>query len=234
MDYAGYKDKLIREFKSFEQNDAVFKRYLNNVKSGRNVWLNANRAVERAGEKVSMMLRSIADSCPYDILRELTAEEYRFLFNYSANIGAMAQEITNQAADIYMNVRFPKIDDSRIDGLLEILMNDNDSNILLSTSQVFNDGVGSNIAQDGVNELINFNSWIQEQAGFGTFMRRMTDGSCCKWCTSMADGQWHKRGEEPADFWRFHKDCTCWIDYKVDKRIDVVSFLNRNGKMTKA
>lgn len=233
MDYAGYKDKLIREFKSFEQNDAVFRGYLNNIKSGRNVWLNANRAVERAGEKVSKMLRSIADSCPYDILRELTAEEYRFLFNYSAKIGAMAQEITNQAADIYMNVRFPKIDDSRIDGLLEILLNDYNSNILLSTSEVFNDGIGYNIAQDGINELINYNSRLQDQAGFGTYMRRRTDGSCCKWCDSMADGNWYGKGEEPADFWRFHQNCTCWIEYKVNKRIDVVSYKTRNGKMSR-
>lgn len=235
MKYEDYKDKIVREFSSWEKSDATYKGYLNNLNNGRNVWLNANRAVERAGEKMSSLLREVANSdIAYEDLRRLTAEEYRFLFNHSSNIGAIAQRLTNEAADIHMTVKFPKIDDSRIDGLLEILTRDHDNNILLSLSEVYNDGIGYNIAQDSINELIGYNSRIQNKAGFNTYMIRRTDGHCCEWCDKVADGVAYRKGEEPDDFWRFHDNCTCWIEYKVDKRIDIVSYKTRNGKMTKA
>lgn len=235
MDYKYYKNKIVTEFDTWKKTDNVYKGYLKNLESGRNVWLNANRAVERSGEKMSSLLREIANSdIAYEDLRRLTAEQYRYLFNHSAEIGSIAQRLTNEAADIHMNVRFPKIDDSRIDGLLDILTRDYNNNLLLHLSEVFNDGIGYNIAQDGVNELVDFNSRLQQKAGFNTYMTRRTDGHCCEWCDKIADGVAYRKGEEPEDFWRFHENCTCWIEYKVDKRIDIVSYKMRNGKMKKA
>lgn len=225
---------VLKEFYSWKKNDPTMKNYERLINEGKDVWKNANLAAERAGRQMSQILELYAPNryVTLEEMQEATRAGYKALYDYTARLGGTAQRLTNEAADIHMNVKMPRIDDSRINGLMDQLEEDY-AHKSLEDSGVFNKGVGENIGKTGVNDVIDYNSRIQRRAGFIPLMRRKTDGSCCKWCSSMADGKWYKRGEEPADFWRFHVNCTCWIDYKVGKEIDVVSFYKNTNK-TKA
>lgn len=68
-----------------------------------------------------------------------------------------------------------------------------------------------NITVSFHDDYIRENADFRTKAGIECYVERITDGTCCQWCTDIA-GKYLMR-EQPEGFWGKHDNCSCMIIY---------------------
>lgn len=69
-----------------------------------------------------------------------------------------------------------------------------------------------NVANSFHDDYVRENAKFRSKAGIKCYIVRETDGSCCKWCTSLAGR--YVYGEEPAEVYHRHDNCTCTTTFE--------------------
>lgn len=218
-------DDMLKDFKKWVTTDKNAQAMWDKVKNNSQTWSDATNYSELVGKEWAKLFERVDLS---DIDEEVINEIRNGLkkaYSESAYYSQFVQNNTNGKAKIGMRSLEPRIDESRIDNLIEKL--NEDSEWLLDKAVV------SNIARSAVTDTIEANARIQQNAGLHAYLKR--DGSnCCAWCDSMTGT--YEFGSEPADFWRVHKDCTCTIEYKPSRTREVAHIrysTSRNGVRTR-
>lgn len=114
---------------------------------------------------------------------------------------------TLKAAGTGLKAIEPKLDESRLVHLSEKIIEGKTELIAKDTFQ--------NVAYAAVSDTIEANSRFDSRAGLQTMLVRDAGGGCCAWCESLAGI--FEYGKQPDDFFAVHKDCTCVIEYHVNK-----------------
>lgn len=219
-------DDLLNEFKGWVTSNKEAKAYWQKVNNGTATYADATSYSGLVGRKWSeMLLRDygIADEEYIAEIVQSLGKAYSETAYYTKNV----QQIANNEARIGMKVQEPKIDEDRIQNLITKMLEE--QNAGKDASWLVGKDVVENVARTAVTDTIEYNARVQEEAGLETYVER--DGSnCCDWCASMTGR--YRLGEQPADFWRVHKDCNCLITYKASKRpIQRIRFVS-NRKVT--
>ena len=74
----------------------------------------------------------------------------------------------------------------------------------------------SNVVASLHDDFIEANAKFRSKAGLECYIERITDGTCCAWCTAMAGRDLYDI-DTPQDVFRRHDNCTCNVFYVSEK-----------------
>lgn len=200
---------MLAEFKRWYDSDSTVARLNAKMAAGTADYYDANHYARTIGQKWSQMLRANYGNA--DNLNLVTADIAQALTNGyydSANFANAIVSGQNASAGISFDAIYPKIDETRISGLLDQLI------ALKPVETVLDDSTLENLARSAVTDTIKANARLQKKAGLGSWIERK-GWNCCDWCRSMSGR--YTYGEQPEDFFRVHKDCTCVIEFHPAK-----------------
>lgn len=208
---------ILNEFKKWVVTDPKAQKYWEKVNNGKASYKDATDYSELVGDKFSKLMVE-----KYGISNDEIVQSLKKAYSESAYYSKNVQSIANQSANVGMKVLEPAIDEDRIKNLLEKMEEYAEEG--KDASWMIGKDVVSNISRTAVTDTIQANSRIQSEAGLECYVER-TGVGCCAWCSTVLGK--YKLGEQPADFWKVHKGCTCIINYKVDKsKVQKIRFIS--------
>lgn len=215
---------IFSEFDKWLHESDEVAEYWKKISDGVASYIDANKFSEMIGKKWSeILLAHVGPGIDVDpeILIDTIEKTLKRAYANSAYYAKKVQELVNQDAGIGMKALEPAIDKYRIQNLIEKLVNGESIDDLILDQMnewLLSPQILENISRSAVTDTIQANARIQSEAGLKTVMiRHIGSDGCCEWCRKMADGVAYEYGKQPADFWRIHHNCTCWIEYKPVK-----------------
>lgn len=136
--------------------------------------------------------------------------------NYSliADVAEYTQNSLNKAAGINLAAQRPKINESRVQGLVDKVSSYDD---YAEAAWVLDEPV-VNFSQSVVDEFIKSNVEFQYNAGFQPLIERILDTGCCQWCANIAKNSPFKYPDDvPDDLYRRHDFCRCTVIFEPSK-----------------
>ena len=204
MDYT----ELLNEFKTWVVSDSKCQVLWSKVNNDRASYKDAENYSARVAKWWSdNLVKHYGDADYSEVVKDIS-QSLKKAYSESAYYAKNVQGNINAKAKIGMKALEPHIDDTRITSLLEKLTTE-DAKWLLDSDVV------KNIARSAVTDTIQANARIQSEADLYSYIERDTGAGCCDWCESVAGRYLY--GEQPDDFFRVHKDCTCSITYMPSK-----------------
>lgn len=119
----------------------------------------------------------------------------------------IVQEILNKKAGIGIKAQVPKLNQSRIDGIINRL----DEAELFDDIKWILDEPVKNFTQSVVYDSIKSNVNFHEGLGLIPSVTRIVKNNCCDWCREVA-GTYHYP-DIPDDVYRSHRSCRCTLEY---------------------
>lgn len=207
--------ELLDEFKKWLEKDDQSQKLWLKANLSKATYKDADRYASGIGKWWSEALtRSYGDADYSDAVSEIE-KSLRKTYSESAYYAKNVQAGVNKRAKIGMKALEPAIDESRITNLIDKLVAE-DASFLFDTRVI------QNIAKSAVSDTVKANARIQKKAGLTTTMtRHVGAGGCCAWCRSVAGGP-YEYGDQPADFFSYHDDCSCWIEYSTSKGTKII------------
>ena len=130
-------------------------------------------------------------------------ENYRLVSDYAQQV----QKELNDRAGISLKAQVPPINQSKVDGLVEVAARAELYDTVAETVQI---AIGT-FTQSVVDDAVKANADFQYAAGLAPKIIRRTSGKCCKWCANLA-GTYHYPNV-PQDVYRRHANCNCTVEY---------------------
>lgn len=142
------------------------------------------------------------------ILNDRLKENHRLITDF----GRLVQDILNKQAKISLETQIPKINQSRIDGLVSRLKEDDfeQSKWLLGSPIV-------NFSQSVVDDMVRKNAEFHYKSGMSPKIIRKETGKCCKWCKNLVGT--YRYPDVPKDVYRRHQNCRCTVEYIPKKGV---------------
>lgn len=137
------------------------------------------------------------------ILGTVLEKQYERMTDYSAHV----QSVLNTDASIGIKSIKPKLNESKISGLVEILSRDEDFE---KNKWALGEPV-VNFSQTIVDDTIKANAEFHFNAGLTPKIIRTSSGNCCDWCNAVVGI--YRYPEVPKDVYRRHKNCQCEVNY---------------------
>lgn len=149
------------------------------------------------------------------VLNKMLGKNYKLISAFSSEV----QEILNKAAKIGLKTQVPKLNQDRIDGLVNRISsteNFDDVKWLLDDPIV-------NFSQSIVDDFIEANASFQAKTGLKPQLIRRAESKPCAWCQSLAGI--YDYANAPEDIYRRHERCRCTVEYdpRSGRRQDVWS-----------
>ncbi|ERK57833.1 hypothetical protein HMPREF1983_00936 [Gemella bergeri ATCC 700627] len=143
-----------------------------------------------------------------EILNDRLKENHRFI----TERGRLVQDILNRQANIGLGAQIPKVNQSRIDGLVNRLTEGDfeKSKWLLGSPIV-------NFSQSVVDDMVRKNAEFHFKSGMSPKIIRKETGKCCKWCKNLVGT--YRYPDVPKDVYRRHQNCRCTVEYIPKKGI---------------
>lgn len=206
--------KIKSEFEGARLDSEVLKDLLSKLDHSKASYLDANQYAIEIGEILSKALgasltnETLPDGKMYyniaqRVLTDVLGRNHELVSDYTEQV----QKNLNSEAKIGLAAQVPELNQDRIDGLVNRLASEesfDDVRWLLEEPVV-------NFTQSIVDDTIRKNAEFHAKTGLVPTISRRSTGRCCKWCDSLVGNYIY--GEEPANFYRRHKHCTCVIDY---------------------
>lgn len=142
------------------------------------------------------------------ILNDRLKENHRLITEH----GRMVQTILNKQAKIGLEAQIPKVNQSRINGLVSRLTQEDfeKSKWLLGSPIV-------NFSQSVVDDMVRKNAEFHYKSGMGPKIIRKETGKCCKWCKNLVGT--YRYPDVPKDVYRRHQNCRCTVEYIPKKGV---------------
>ncbi len=122
---------------------------------------------------------------------------------------AQVQERIDEENGLHLTAVRPAYPTERVDQLAHSLL---DPGVQPETIRRRAQNGAANVSQSFHDDLIAENAKIRSALGLKCYLVRETDGSCCKWCDSLAGR--YVYGSHPGDIFRRHDNCTCTVTYE--------------------
>lgn len=119
----------------------------------------------------------------------------------------IVQEVLNKNAGMGIKAQVPKLNQSRIDGIINRL----DEAELFDDIKWILDEPVKNFTQSVVYDSIKSNVNFHEGLGLIPSVTRIVKNNCCDWCREVAGT--YTAPNIPDDVYRKHLDCRCTVEY---------------------
>lgn len=207
-------DKIKEDFFKAAESNAQLERLLLLLQNGEATFLDAHEFSTILGKLIAKSLKDNISSAVLPegkmhyniaerILNDILGTNHNMVSSYSDRV----QNILNQKADIFLNSIKPKINQDRIDGMIN----------RLSYEEKFDDVAWMldepvvNFSNNVVDKFIKANAEFQYKAGLSAKIIRTSTGNCCEWCDAIAGTYTYPK--VPKDLYRRHKNCDCVVEY---------------------
>lgn len=207
-------EKIKEDFFKAAETNAELERLLLLFQNGEATFLDAHEFSTILGKLIAKSLKDNISSAVLPegkmhyniaerILNDILGTNHNMVSSYSDRV----QNILNQKADIFLNSIKPKINQDRIDGMIN----------RLSYEEKFDDVAWMldepvvNFSNNVVDKFIKANAEFQYKAGLSAKIIRTTTGNCCEWCDAIAGTYTYPN--VPQDLYRRHKNCDCVVEY---------------------
>lgn len=154
----------------------------------------------------------------YDVAKGILEPSLKNNYDLVVGYAGDVQAVLNRKAGINIAKQIPKINQERIDNLVEKISeydNFEDAKWLLDEPVV-------NFTQSIVDDVVKENVEFQYQSGLKPKIIRREAGSCCEWCSKLAGTYDYPEGV-PKDVWRRHRYCRCTLEHITKKGIKRVN-----------
>lgn len=225
MDYREVGQKCISALKKRIKKSDALKLINVNLDKGKANYLDATNLAVEIGNVCGEILDDLdLSKISVDELetfaRNVVAEVYSYGQQFMNDICKQIQQEINDFNNIGIKALNVKIDKSRIDNIVKRYAQ---AEAISDVDFLAGADVAGNVMRSVVQKNIEENSRFHTSAGVPNKLIRHTGSNgCCKWCQSVA-GE-YDYGSEPSDFWAIHKDCTCWIEYRVGRTASAIRF----------
>lgn len=145
------------------------------------------------------MYYNIADR----IMNPTMNKNYELIAGYAADV----QTELNRSAGMKIKGQKPKLNQSRIDGIIERLSNEEDFEEI---KWILNEPI-KNFSQAIVDDTAKINMDFHAKSGLSPQITRVVVANCCDWCRKIAGT--YDYGNEPGDIYRRHRYCRCRVEY---------------------
>ena len=202
------------EFDNRTYNSEVLKKAIQALRDKKATYKDANEFAIEIGEILSdvlntrITLETLPDGKMYfniadRIMNSTMQKNFDLITGYAIDV----QTELNYSAGLKLKGQKPKLNQSRIDGIVE----------RLSTAEEFEqikwilDEPIKNFSQSIVDDTVKANMDFQAKAGLKPKITRVVVGNCCDWCREIAGT--YNYGDTPEDIYRRHRYCRCRVDF---------------------
>lgn len=148
------------------------------------------------------------------IVNETLKENYNLISKYSTEV----QFILNKEAGLKIKGLSPKLNQDRIDGIVERLSKETDFEQI---KWILNEPI-INFSQAIVDDTVKANTNFQYKTGLKPKVKRTVVANCCDWCRAV-EGI-YEYPDIPEDIYKRHRYCRCTVTYiPADGKERVVS-----------
>lgn len=188
----------------------------------------ANAYALRCGELLSQILREnisagiLPDGRMYfNIARKILNPILKIDHSTIADVCEDVQTELNRLAGIGIKAQRPKVNQDRIDGLINKISNAED---FRDVDWLLGEPI-KNFSQSTVDDSVKENIDFQSKAGLMPRVIRTVKGNCCEWCQNIAGS--YLADEAPAEVYMRHENCRCTVSYDGTA---LRAYANRKGK----
>lgn len=207
-------EKIKEDFFKAAESNAQLERLLLLLQNGEATYLEAHQFSTIIGELVAKALQTnISGEILPDgkmhyniaerILNDILGTNYKMVSSYSEKV----QTNLNLKADIHLKAIKPKINQDRIDGMINRISFEGNFD---DVAWMLNEPV-VNFANNVVDAFIKANAEFQYKAGLSAKIIRTSTGNCCEWCDAISGTYTYPK--VPKDLYRRHKNCDCVVEY---------------------
>lgn len=206
--------KLQKSFNDKFNESKKIEKILSTVKGGKPTYSEVNDLSIEVGDILAKVFQEnlsagiLPDGRMYYNIAKRTIEPMMINnYNIVTDNATIVQEILNKNAGMGIKAQVPKINQSRIDGIINRL----DEEELFDNIKWILDEPIKNFTQAIVDDSIEKNAEFHEALGLKTKVTRIVRGDCCDWCRQIA-GE-YQYPNVPKDVYRRHRYCRCTVEY---------------------
>ena len=211
-------DAIKKDFaESISSNPAMI-RFAELLKNGTATYKQANDYATWCGQLLSASFKKhiTPETLPhgrmyYNIAERILNETLKQDHELIATAAEAVQNSLNENAGIGIKAIKPKVNQSRIDNLIDKVSN---AESFDDVAWVLDEPV-VNFSQSVVDAAIKLNVDFQGKAGLPAKVVRTATSGACEWCQEVAGEFTYP--DVPEDTWRRHTKCGCIIDYTPQK-----------------
>lgn len=190
----------------------TFEKRLKNVNIKATSYEDVNDYAVALGEILTTAFNIHITENPGEIIEQILNDRLKENHRLITDFGRLVQDILNKQAKIGLEAQIPKVNQSRIDGLVgKITEGDFEQSKWLLGSPVVN------FNQSVVDDMVRKNAEFHFRSGMSPKIIRKEVGNCCKWCKNLVGT--YKYPDVPKDVYRRHRNCRCTVEYIPKKGI---------------
>lgn len=206
-------DAILEDFAREVSKSRKLKDALTLLEAGKATYETANIHAIELGEILARVFKRniTADKLPdgrmyYNIAKRILNPTMSQNHDLIATFTAEMQTALNKADGVTIKGKAPKINQDRIDGIVEKISDDDfDKTAWLLDEPVIN------FSQSIVDETAKLNAEFQTNLGRQATIRRTVVGGCCDWCQALAGEYVYP--DVPDDVYKRHRYCRCTVEY---------------------
>lgn len=214
-------EKIGADFKARMNNDAEIKSLFARIKSGLATYKDAQRYAVKVSEIMSdaLNMHLSSDVLPdgkmyYNIANRIFNQTLgkNGTYGYISQYAKEVQAILNKNAGIGIKAVEAKINQDRIDGIIDIVSGkEKFDDIKYMTKEPI-----INFGQAIVDDTVKANADFQYKSGLSPKIVRISEGGCCEWCDKIAGVYDYDSVKDTGNnVFRRHKYCRCLVTYEA-------------------
>lgn len=199
--------------RGFNESKVIAELYAK-VRDGTATYLEANDFAIEVGEILAGAYRRNISSAVlpdgkmyYNIANRILNPTMKQTHNLITEVTNQVQKSLNEAANIGIRPITPKLNQDRIDGIINRLSSED---MFDKVAWILGEPV-VNFSQSIVDDAIRDNAEFHGKAGMRPKIVRKLAGGCCEWCREVAGT--YSYPDVPNDVYRRHQRCRCTVNY---------------------
>jgi len=235
MDYSTLKNSVLKELKNSPSLRSELRKLSAKCSKGTAKYVDAVKFSEKLGIESARLIKDTLQNGEEIVLSEFAeqfiAPVYTSLQKTTLSATKNVQKSINKKNGLSINPSEVKADGSRVK---HIVARYREAESFDDVSFLLGKDVIKNITRAAVSDTIRTNASDQQRAGFKVTLVRTDGTGCCDYCSGLVGS--FVKGQEPDDFWKVHKGCSCEFEYhsELSGAHHKISFSsNDEGKLKK-
>lgn len=207
-----------KEFDDRTYNSEVLKKAIKALGDKKATYQDANEFAIEMGEILAQVLNThitvetLPDGKIYfniadRIMNSTMQKNYDLITGYAIDV----QTELNNAAGLRLKGQKSKLNQSRIDGIIERL---SAAEEFEEIKWILNEPI-KNFSQSVVDDMVRTNAEFQERAGLSSKIIRKPDSKPCDWCKRLVgEYDYHEVSDQGNDVFRRHDYCRCTVTFE--------------------
>lgn len=209
----GLLELIEKEFDEKTRNSEVLRKAIQDLGDKKATYKSAHLFAIEVGEILSEVLKThiTVETLPNGriyfnianrVLNSTMKKNYDLITGYAIDV----QTELNHAAGLKLKGQAPKLNQSRIDGMVERLSTEEFEDIKWMLDEPV-----KNFSQSIVDDTARANMTFQAKAGLKPKVRRIVVANCCDWCKEI-EGT-YEYADAPYNIYQRHRYCRCRVEF---------------------